>query len=152
MDGLIFVAALSSYNTVLYEDGITNGMLEAVKVFEDIMSNKYFDETSIILILNKKDIFRNMIRDECVPLSHCFSHAGGWPNEREYFTFDLHHNVELPFKTDSEFEEYYSTAVSFITQVFQNRNQRESRKIYAHVTSMLFSLCLFFCFFLFLFL
>ena len=40
VDGLIFVAALSSYNAVLYEDGATNGMKEAVRVFYDIIKKK----------------------------------------------------------------------------------------------------------------
>jgi len=54
---VIFCAALSGYDLKLYEDESTNRMHEALKLFKDICSTKWFSETAIILFLNKKDLF-----------------------------------------------------------------------------------------------
>ncbi len=45
--------AISEYNQVLVEDGVTNRMDESLKLFESIVNNPFFVETSFILFLNK---------------------------------------------------------------------------------------------------
>ena len=51
-------------------------MKESMKLFESICNNKWFTETSIILFLNKKDLFQEKIRTS--PLTICFpEYAGG---------------------------------------------------------------------------
>lgn len=131
VNGLVFVAALSSYNTVLYEDGQTNGLLEAVNVFnETINQQHYFDESTLILILNKDDIFRNKILKENIPLSVCFSKEGGWPYSNEYF----HETIKMPFETSEDYIKYYREAVDFIIKIFESRNGVENRDIYTHIT------------------
>lgn len=54
---VIYVAALSEYNQGMFEDANTNRMTEAVTLFQGICSNTYFEKSSIILFLNKKDLF-----------------------------------------------------------------------------------------------
>uniref|UniRef100_A0A6A7G3I8 Guanine nucleotide-binding protein subunit alpha n=1 Tax=Hirondellea gigas TaxID=1518452 RepID=A0A6A7G3I8_9CRUS len=51
-----FVASISEFDQVLIEDGETNRLIESLNVFEGVMQNKWFDETAIILFLNKKDL------------------------------------------------------------------------------------------------
>ena len=58
---VIFVAAISGYDQVLYEDNKMNSLKEALNVFEDICDSRWFVRTSIILFLNKKDIFREKV-------------------------------------------------------------------------------------------
>jgi len=73
---VIFVVALSEYDQKLYEDESTNRMHEALKLFKDICNTKWFIDTSILLFLNKKDLFAKKI--ETVPLSVCFpDYRGG---------------------------------------------------------------------------
>ena len=45
-------------------------MEEALRLFNSILNNKWFLETSVILFLNKKDLFEEKLRGK--PLSHCF--------------------------------------------------------------------------------
>ncbi len=61
---------MSEYDLKLYEDESVNRMAESLKLFDDICNSKWFVETSIILFLNKSDIFREKIKK--VDLSVCF--------------------------------------------------------------------------------
>ena len=54
---IIFVAAISAYDQVLLEDKHTNRMEEARNLFEEIANSRWFQEVSIILFLNKRDLF-----------------------------------------------------------------------------------------------
>lgn len=55
---VLFVAAISAFNQTLYEDGTTNRLEEALNLFSEISNSKWFAKTSIILFLNKKDLFK----------------------------------------------------------------------------------------------
>ena len=61
---------MSEYDLKLYEDETVNRMDESLKLFDEICNSKWFAETSIILFLNKSDIFREKIKK--VDLSSCF--------------------------------------------------------------------------------
>ena len=50
-------------------------MMESMKLFDSICNNKWFTDTSIILFLNKKDLFAEKI--EKSPLSMCFPEYTG---------------------------------------------------------------------------
>jgi guanine nucleotide-binding protein G(i) subunit alpha len=50
-------------------------MIESMNLFEQICNNKWFKETSIILFLNKKDLFKDKI--EHSPLTICFPEYNG---------------------------------------------------------------------------
>lgn len=59
---IIFCVALSDYDLSLYEDESINRMHESLKLFSSICNNELFRDTSIILFLNKNDIFAEKIR------------------------------------------------------------------------------------------
>ncbi|KAI6227591.1 Guanine nucleotide-binding proteinG(I) subunit alpha [Aphelenchoides fujianensis] len=67
---ILFCVALSEYDLVLDEDQETNRMHESIHLFDSICNNKWFVSTSIILFLNKKDLFEEKIRKS--PLTLCF--------------------------------------------------------------------------------
>ena len=50
-------------------------MRESMKLFESISNNKWFTDTSIMLFLNKRDLFQEKIRKS--PLSICFPEYSG---------------------------------------------------------------------------
>jgi len=50
-------------------------MQESLKLFDSICNNKWFTDTSIILFLNKKDLFEEKIKKS--PLTICFQEYGG---------------------------------------------------------------------------
>jgi len=50
-------------------------MQESLKLFDSICNNKWFTDTSIILFLNKKDLFEEKIKKS--PLTFCFPEYSG---------------------------------------------------------------------------
>ena len=54
-------------------------MQESLKLFDSICNNKWFGDTSIILFLNKKDLFEEKILRS--PLTICFPEYTGWFKE-----------------------------------------------------------------------
>lgn len=61
VDAVIFVAALSEYDQSLAEAKRTNRMVEALELFRSVCNNRAFANTSIMLFLNKKDIFAEKV-------------------------------------------------------------------------------------------
>jgi len=102
---VLFVVAISEYDQVLYEDDKTNRMVEALTLFEEICNSRWFTNTSMILFLNKRDLFAEKIVK--VPLSNYFPDYQG-PNE-------------------------YEAAATWIRQHFESLNHTPKR-IYTHVT------------------
>ncbi|XP_062842747.1 guanine nucleotide-binding protein G(i) subunit alpha-2a isoform X2 [Trichomycterus rosablanca] len=101
---IIFCVAMSAYDLVLAEDAEINRMHESMKLFDSICNNKWFTETSIILFLNKKDLFERKI--EHSPLSICFpdyTGAGTYSEASEFIRFKFE---ELNRKKDTK--EIYS--------------------------------------------
>ncbi|CAN0440942.1 unnamed protein product, partial [Discosporangium mesarthrocarpum] len=79
---VIYVAALSEYDQGMFEDASTNRMSEAIELFRDICENPYFERSSIILFLNKKDLFA-----EKLPVKDIGS-VPEWSDFRGPCTFD----------------------------------------------------------------
>lgn len=52
-----------------------NRMQESLKLFDSICNNKWFTDTSIILFLNKKDLFEDKIKKS--PITICFPEYTG---------------------------------------------------------------------------
>mmetsp|Transcript_34850 Transcript_34850/g.48507 ORF Transcript_34850/g.48507 Transcript_34850/m.48507 type:complete len:307 (+) Transcript_34850:143-1063(+) len=50
---VVFVAAISTYDQVLFEDSETNRLHEALNIFEEVSNAEWFTKTSMILFLNK---------------------------------------------------------------------------------------------------
>ncbi|KAH9020250.1 guanine nucleotide binding protein, alpha subunit [Lactarius deliciosus] len=73
---IIFCTTLSEYNQVLLEDGNQNRMAESLALFESVVNSQWFLHTSIILFLNKIDIFKDKLPK--IPLDNYFpDYTGG---------------------------------------------------------------------------
>lgn len=72
---LTFNFLFVGYDLVLAEDEEMNRMIESMKLFDSICNSKWFVETSIILFLNKKDLFEEKISKS--PLTICFPEYTG---------------------------------------------------------------------------
>jgi guanine nucleotide-binding protein G(i) subunit alpha len=104
---IIFCVALSGYDLVLAEDEEMNRMIESMQLFDSICNNKWFLDTSIILFLNKKDLFEEKIRRS--PLNVCFPEYRG--------------------------ENTYEATAAYVQMKFENLNKRrDSKEIYTHFT------------------
>jgi len=103
---VLFVAAMSEYDQVLYEDESQNRMIEALNLFEEICNSRWFSSTAMILFLNKRDLFAEKILRS--PLTVCFPDYTG--------------------ATDFE------TGSAFLQKQFESKNHNEQKVIYTHVT------------------
>ncbi|CAG8542628.1 1240_t:CDS:2 [Diversispora eburnea] len=59
---VLFLVAISGYDQCLVEDRDANQMQEALMLFDSICNSQWFVNTSMILFLNKIDIFREKIK------------------------------------------------------------------------------------------
>ncbi|PKC71165.1 G protein alpha subunit [Rhizophagus irregularis] len=72
---IIFCVALSEYDQVLLEESGQNRMAESLILFESVINSRWFLRTSIILFLNKIDLFRAKLPR--VPLEQYFPEYSG---------------------------------------------------------------------------
>jgi len=79
---VIFLVAISEYDQVLVEDDTVNRMQEALTLFESIINAKWFVKTSMILFLNKVDLFKEKLKKS--PLKECFPDYEGKKNMDSY--------------------------------------------------------------------
>lgn len=84
VDAVIFVAALSEYDQTLAEAKRTNRMVEALELFRSICNNRAFADTSIMLFLNKKDIFAEKILYSDIVAQRPFCDYAGPPQDFDH--------------------------------------------------------------------
>ncbi|KAK1923966.1 guanine nucleotide-binding protein subunit alpha [Papiliotrema laurentii] len=73
---IIFCVALSEYDQVLLEENGQNRMQESLVLFESVINSRWFLRTSVILFLNKIDVFKQKLPK--VPLVNYFpEYTGG---------------------------------------------------------------------------
>ncbi|KAF8839840.1 guanine nucleotide binding protein, alpha subunit [Paxillus ammoniavirescens] len=72
---IIFCTALSEYDQVLLEEKNQNRMAESLILFESVINSRWFLRTSIILFLNKIDVFKTKLPK--VPLEKYFPEYSG---------------------------------------------------------------------------
>ncbi|CAN8102986.1 unnamed protein product [Discula destructiva] len=73
---IIFCVALSEYDQVLLEESSQNRMMESLLLFDSVVNSRWFMRTSIILFLNKVDIFKQKLGRS--PLGNYFpDYSGG---------------------------------------------------------------------------
>ncbi|MES1912152.1 MAG: hypothetical protein MHM6MM_004476 [Cercozoa sp. M6MM] len=104
---VIFVAAISEYDQVLFEDERTNRIWEALQLFNEISNSRWFRNTTVILFLNKRDLFEDKIKK--VPLTVCFPEFPGPQLE-------------------------YEPAAQYMQQQFEAEHKNKNKPIYAHIT------------------
>jgi len=102
---LVFLVSLSEYDQMLYEDESVNRMQEALTLFDSICNSRWFVKTSIILFLNKIDLFAEKLLRS--PLSDYFPDYQGGSN--------------------------YDSACDYLLQRFCSLNQT-GKQIYARFT------------------
>jgi len=106
--GILFVASLSCYDQNLFEENELNAMSEALELFKIVANSRYFSAASLILFLNKSDLFQQKIKSK--PLTVCFP---------EYEGADT-----------------YEEASAYITARFKEQAEAKGRQkqIYSHLT------------------
>lgn len=103
---IVFLVAISEYDQKLIEDQDVNRMQEALTLFDSICNSRWFTKTSMILFLNKIDVFKEKI--ERVPIEDYFDDYEGGPS--------------------------YEAACEYFRDRFVSLNTNETKQIYTHFT------------------
>lgn len=103
---VMFCVALSEYDLKLEEDGETNRMHESLNLFGQICNSKWFVNTSMILFLNKRDLFADKLAHS--PLTIAFEDYNGSNNWEE--------------------------AAEWIGDRFKEQNKTKSKVVYVQIT------------------
>uniref|UniRef100_A0A7R9UBY7 Uncharacterized protein n=1 Tax=Pinguiococcus pyrenoidosus TaxID=172671 RepID=A0A7R9UBY7_9STRA len=109
VSAVIFVAAISEYDQVLFEDYSQNRMVEALTLFEEICDTSYFMHKPMILFLNKSDLFKIKLQKVEIGSVEEFSDYTG-----EAGNFD--------------------DGVEYFVEKFHDKNYQPNRYVYHHVT------------------
>lgn len=84
---ILFLVSLSGYDQCLVEDKDANQMQDAMTIWDSICHSQWFRQTSIILFLNKDDIFKEKIKHS--DIKNHFPDYDGEPGDynagRDYF-------------------------------------------------------------------
>uniref|UniRef100_A0A3B4FDV9 Guanine nucleotide-binding protein subunit alpha n=1 Tax=Pundamilia nyererei TaxID=303518 RepID=A0A3B4FDV9_9CICH len=104
---IIFLAALNEYDQVLYESENDNRLQESLALFKTITSWQWFQESSIILFLNKTDLLEEKIQH-----SHLASYFPEYTGPRQ----------------DAE------RAKKFILNMYVERHVGRHKALYTHYT------------------
>jgi len=107
VNAVVFVAALSEFDQVLFEDETQNRLDEAIDLFKQIINSKWFKETSVILFLNKKDLFKQKL---------------GKKNFADY-------------RKDYTGANTMDECVEYCKSLFIAQNQNKEKAIYCHATT-----------------
>lgn len=114
------MAAISEYNQTMWEDDNKNRMHDSLELFDDVCNSPHFDKTSMILFLNKYDLFERKIKQ--VPLSVCF------PEMAE---------EDVDISDDAKFGGtlYPQRCMEYIKVKFRAMNKSDMKKVYTHFTT-----------------
>jgi len=98
---IIYMIAINEYDMVLEEDGITNRLHEAFKLFELLTSTHWLRNIPCVLIMNKTDLFKEEIMSR--PLEEHFP---------DYSDFLKENGKDGPINP----EEHYKLGIEFMKQ------------------------------------
>ena len=149
---VLFVASLSCYDQALFELDYVNAMQESLNLFDEIINSRWFKRTSLILFLNKADLFR--IKIEKKDLRVCFPEYTGGPNFKDgmyklfvlvcFFAILRISNMRNIYISIYIYiyilQSLYNKGVEFIRTQFMDKNNNNTnsdmlqRQIYSHVT------------------
>ncbi|KAJ8603485.1 hypothetical protein CTAYLR_005137 [Chrysophaeum taylorii] len=106
---VLFVVAISEYDQKMYEDETTNRMVDAIDLFDEVCVNRAFDKSSLILFLNKRDLFEQKIKKFSIKDQAAFRDYAGKPHS-------------------------YEDGCAYFLRKFITLNRDPERQIYSHVT------------------
>ncbi|KAG0141923.1 hypothetical protein CROQUDRAFT_51025 [Cronartium quercuum f. sp. fusiforme G11] len=104
---VLFLVAISGYDASLLEDGDANQMQEALMLFDTITNSQWFTQTSMILFLNKTDLFKQKLFFS--PISRYFPDYAGEDTD-------------------------YEASRSYFKDRFVRLNRSSKKEIYTHYT------------------
>jgi hypothetical protein len=112
---VIFLASLADYDLVSEDDPTLNRLMESLELFAEIVNSPWFEDSCVILLLNKRDVFAQKL-------------ASG---------IDLQHDGDL--RNPPRFQDYKGgrdpiEAADYIKGRFLELAKREERPVHCHIT------------------
>ncbi|CAJ0577707.1 unnamed protein product, partial [Mesorhabditis spiculigera] len=93
VNAVIYICAVNEYDQTLMEDNRTNRLQESMDLFETVCNSRWFKRASMILFLNKKDLFQDKIK--LVPLTAYFRRYKGLNTYEEGMAFFEKEFIEM---------------------------------------------------------
>lgn len=110
IQAVLFVVALSGYDSTLTEEPATNKLQESLELFKTICNHDIFKDVSRILFMNKTDLFKEKILNS-----------------------GRHLRFYLPSFSGADCD--VDTAASYITSLFLSCNAEADKPVYHHFTT-----------------
>ena len=115
-------------------------MQESLRLFDMIANSKWFHRTTMIIFLNKKDLFEEKIKQR--RLSIAFPEYKGQSNafHKRFYQFFVLFVMETVLNTSrdtictSTGDNSYTDALQYIQKKFFDVNKQPERTVYAHET------------------
>ena len=126
---VIFVASLTEYDMVLAEDPKMNRMKESIRVFGQIVNNRFLRGSATILFLNKSDLMATKLKKELSPLTLCFPYYKGDPFNYEQTTNYIKVSRFRQYK-----QNYIDVNAFYLQEQFCLQNKESEKIIYTHFT------------------
>lgn len=104
---VLFLVGISGFDQCLVEDKDANQMEEALMLFDQICNSQWFANTSMILFMNKTDLFREKIKTA---------------------------QIKIHFPDYGGPEGAYDEAIEFFRGRFMRLNRSEHKEVYVHYT------------------
>ncbi|CEH16631.1 guanine nucleotide binding protein (g protein) alpha [Ceraceosorus bombacis] len=105
---VLFIVSLSGYDSCLVEDRDSNQMQESLMLCDSIFNSKWFVRTSMILFLNKVDVFRTKI---------------------------MHSSIKAYFPDYDGDDQDFNAARGYFKQRFCRLNRSQTKEIYPSFTN-----------------
>jgi len=109
VNAVIFVAAISEFDQSMFEDETQNRMTDTLMLFDEICNSRWFQNTAMILYLNKRDLFEKKIKIKNIADVADFEDYAGKPND-------------------------FDAGVQYFLDKFLAQNHQKNKDIYHHVT------------------
>ena len=122
-DGIIWVCGLDHFAKQLSADLRVNAMEDALIAFEEHVNARIFADCPVILILNRLDLFVEMIQIKS--LSECFGDEWDGP--------DYYNPAAAAPESDVSLSECVNQAIEFIRKQFESRLKPAERELRCHV-------------------
>ena len=107
VSAVLFLVAISEYDQMLAEDCKVNRMKESLKLFASVCNVKWFSKASMLLFLNKRDVFDEKIQYS--PITSCFDSYTG-PHDKNMVAAFISQQFALQNHVDREVYRHFTCA------------------------------------------
>ena len=127
---VIFLTAISEYDQVLLEDGKTNRLLESRDLFIEILKNVAFQNSDVVLFLNKKDVFEEKMKSGS--FNNYITLYKGKPDDAGAAILYIKSNIfEKAFNA-------YGSGKTFYCHVTQATDTTNAEKLFSYIYDIVF--------------